>query len=411
MEKQLLDVLVGLNGVWLSRSGLLHGIKDFEVTRNHLHIETECGARFTVRNSRSSRSARSLRNNKYRKPCKRCRPSDEQINRFVKKTFKEKGQAVSVFSSKKPAPRKPKQAVVKSVSVSTPTPAPASEAKPATTEPKVEKDKKPEVKYSPSQIERLKTLMAPEDRIPVQGDLPEFKDLEKELLERRRKDLRKMYEEDREDRLGKLERTITEFFVERGFLEIKSPIMIPFEYVERMGIDKDDENYKLFRVGENMCLRPMLAPGLYNYLRKLDKVLPDPIRIFEIGPCYRKESDGSSHLQEFTMLNFCQMGSNCTREELEGIIRELLEYLGIEFQIEADECMVYGDTIDVMHGDLELSSAVVGPIPLDREWGVNKPWIGAGFGLERLLKVKHDYSNIRRASRSELYYNGIITNL
>ncbi len=35
--------------------------------------------------------------------------------------------------------------------------------------------------------------------------------------------------------------------------------------------------------------------------------------------------------------------------------------------------MVYGDTLDVMHGDLELSSAVVGPIPLDREWGIDKP--------------------------------------
>ncbi|WP_135610773.1 pyrrolysine--tRNA(Pyl) ligase [Methanococcoides sp. AM1] len=413
MEKQLLDVLVGLNGVWLSRSGLLHGIRDFDITRNHIHIETECGARFTVRNSRSSRSARSLRNNKYRKPCKRCRPSDEQINRFVKKTFKERGQTVSVFSTKKPTPRKPKQAVVKSVSVSTPTPTTSSEAAPAKPENNGAKENnKPEVKYSPSQIERLKTLMAPGDKIPVQGELPEFRELEKELIQRRRQDLISMYEEDREDRLGKLERTITEFFVERGFLEIKSPIMIPFEYVERMGIDKDDHLYKqIFRVGDNMCLRPMLAPCLYNYLRKLDKVLPDPIRIFEIGPCYRKESDGSRHLEEFTMLNFCQMGSNCTRENLEGTISEFLEYLGIEYQIEADDCMVYGDTIDIMHGDLELSSAVVGPIPLDREWGVDKPWIGAGFGLERLLKVKHDYTNIRRASRSELYYNGINTNL
>jgi len=64
MEKQLLDVLVELNGVWLSRSGLLHGIRNFEITTKHIHIETDCGARFTVRNSRSSRSARSLRHNK-----------------------------------------------------------------------------------------------------------------------------------------------------------------------------------------------------------------------------------------------------------------------------------------------------------------------------------------------------------
>ncbi|NOQ48807.1 MAG: pyrrolysine--tRNA(Pyl) ligase [Methanococcoides sp.] len=416
MEKQLLDVLVELNGVWLSRSGLLHGIRNFEITTKHIHIETDCGARFTVRNSRSSRSARSLRHNKYRKPCKRCRPADEQIDRFVKKTFKEKRQAVSVFSSpKKQVPKKPKAAVIRSVSISTPSPKEASVSNsiptPSTS---VVKDevKVPEVKYTPSQIERLKTLMSPDDKIPIQGELPEFKVLEKELIQRRRDDLKKMYEEDREDRLGKLERTITEFFVDRGFLEIKSPIMIPFEYIERMGIDKDDHLHKqIYRVDENMCLRPMLAPCLYNYLRKLDKVLPDPIRIFEVGPCYRKESDGSSHLEEFTMVNFCQMGSGCTRENLEALIDEFLEHIGIEYEIEADNCMVYGDTIDIMHGDLELSSAVVGPVPLDREWGVNKPWIGAGFGLERLLKVRHNYTNIRRASRSELYYNGINTNL
>jgi pyrrolysyl-tRNA synthetase len=111
------------------------------------------------------------------------------------------------------------------------------------------------------------------------------------------------------------------------------------------------------------------------------------------------------------MLNFCQMGSNCTRDELEYLIKELLDFLGIEYRIEADSCMVYGDTIDVMHKKMELSSAVVGPIPMDMDWGVNKPWIGAGFGLERLLKAKHDFKNIKRAARSEAYYNGISINL
>ena len=224
--------------------------------------------------------------------------------------------------------------------------------------------------------------------------------------------MQRIYAEERENYLGKLERDITKFFVERGFLEIKSPILIPAEYIERMGIDSDTELSKqVFRVDKNFCLRPMLAPNLYNYLRKLDKVLPDPIKIFEIGPCYRKESEGKEHLEEFTMLNFCQMGSGCTRENLEAIIKEFLDYLKIDFEIVGDSCMVYGDTLDVMHGDLELSSAVVGPIPLDREWGIDKPWIGAGFGLERLLKVKHDFKNIKRAARSESYYNGISTNL
>jgi pyrrolysyl-tRNA synthetase len=48
---------------------------------------------------------------------------------------------------------------------------------------------------------------------------------------------------------------------------------------------------------------------------------------------------------------------------------------------------------------------------LDREWGINKPWIGAGFGLERLLKVIHNFKNVKRAARSESYYNGVTTSL
>ncbi len=182
--------------------------------------------------------------------------------------------------------------------------------------------------------------------------------------------------------------------------------------MERMGVGEDEKlSEQIFRVGNNMCLRPMLAPGLYNFLRKFDNVLPDPIKLFEIGPCYRKESDGNSHLEEFTMLNFCQMGSKCTKKNLEYLIQDFLGSLDIEYELVSDSCMVYGDTIDVMHKNMELSSAVVGPVPMDMDWGIDKPWIGAGFGLERLLKVKHNLKNINRAGRSESYYNGISTSL
>jgi pyrrolysyl-tRNA synthetase len=265
--------------------------------------------------------------------------------------------------------------------------------------------------FSRKQLDRLETLISPQDKIPQIEEMC-FKELESELLARRKDDIKRIYAKGEENYLGKLERDITGFFVERGFLEIKSPILIPVEHVERMGIKKDSElSNQVFRVDKNLCLRPMLAPNLYNYFHKLGKVLPDPVKIFEIGPCYRKESDGREHLEEFTMLNFCQMGSGCTRENLEAIIIEFLDYLKIDFEIVSNSCMVYGDTLDVMHGDLELSSAVVGPVPLDREWGIDKPWIGAGFGLERLLKVIHNFKNIKRAARSVSYYNGIPTNL
>ncbi|MFY1110935.1 MAG: pyrrolysine--tRNA(Pyl) ligase [Methanosarcinaceae archaeon] len=485
MEKKPLDSLVSAAGVWMSRTGLLHKVKHYEVSRRKIYIEMECGDQLIVNNSRSSRTARALRHHKYRKTCKHCKVSDEDINRFLTKTTENKSSvkvrvvsaprarkakpksvarapkilensngpqttapaapepaspasAVSAASVPKPsesamasvasaasAPN-PSESAMASAAPAAPTPgkvvsatssaasslnrsasAPSSVAATKTTSPAPA----PSPALTLSQRGRLEALLSPADEISLDGSTP-FRKLESELVSRRRKDLQRMYAEEREHYLGKLERDITKFFVDRGFIEIKSPILIPAEYIERMGIDNDTELSKqVFRVDQKLCLRPMLAPNLYNYLRKFDRALPDPIKIFEIGPCYRKESDGKEHLEEFTMLNFCQMGAGCTRENLEALITEFLDFMEIDFEIIRDSCMVYGDTLDVMHGDLELSSAVVGPVPMDRDWGISKPWIGAGFGLERLLKVRHDFKNIKRASRSESYYNGISTNL
>ena len=381
----------------------------------------KCGDRLVVNNSRSSRTARALRHYKYKKTCKRCKVSDEDINNFLTKVSENensvKVKTVYVPKIKKAMPKsvardqKPLENPIQAqTSIST------TESLPISAAPNSAANLPARVSanapaFTRSQLDRLEALLSPGEKISLNEEIS-FGKLESELLTRRKGDLQRIYAKEQENYLGKLERDITKFFVERGFLEIKSPILIPVEYVERMGIDSDTELSKqVFRIDKNLCLRPMLAPNLYNYLRKFDNVLPDPIKIFEIGPCYRKESDGKEHLEEFTMLNFCQMGSGCTRESLEAIIREFLDYLEIDFEIIGDSCMVYGDTLDVMHGDLELSSAVVGPIPLDREWGIDKPWMGAGFGLERLLKVKHKFKNIKRAARSESYYNGISTSL
>ncbi|MDI9395976.1 MAG: pyrrolysine--tRNA(Pyl) ligase [Euryarchaeota archaeon] len=447
MDKKPLENLISATGLWISRTGTIHKIKYHEVSRRKIYIEMACGDRLVVNNSRSSRTARALRQHKYKRTCRHCRVSDEDINNFLTKKSENKTsvkvKVVSAPITKKAMPKSvtraskqlektaPTQTLssgpqnVPEIVVSTPAPfsestanspsaAPSSVSARETTS-SAKSVSVPLQSSAPaltkSQIDRLEGLLSPKDEISLNSGMP-FRELESELLSRRKKDLQQIYAEDRENYLGKLEREITKFFVDRGFLEIKSPILIPAEYIERMGIGNDRElSNQIFRVDKNLCLRPMLAPTLYNYLRKLDRVLPDPIKIFEIGPCYRKESDGKEHLEEFTMLNFCQMGSGCTRENLEGIITEFLNHFGIDFEIAGDSCMVYGDTLDVMHGELELSSAVVGPIPMDRDWGIDKPWIGAGFGLERLLKVMHDFKNIKRASRSESYYNGISTNL
>ena len=454
-DRPTLEKLVKQNDVWLSRKDVLHGIKKYDVSSKKIRIVTDCGEMITVNNSRRSSSARSLRNSKYGKVCKHCKLSEERINRFVSKNFYDPTITYVEPQQKKSAPKKvEKKSTARPVSVPSSAEWPATAAQPTgsnqTKEPvskepvsmefvstesipkesvsteSIPKESVPKEsmskesvsmpakeKFSPSQKKRLEALMVSDEYDLDNPDLlPEFAALEAELTARRKQELCDIYENSREHMLAKLERDISAFLISKGFIEIKSSLLIPEEYIIRMGIDKDVELSKqVFRTDDGQCLRPMLAPVLYNYLRRLDKILPDPIKIFEIGPCYRKESDGSSHLEEFTMVNFCQMGEGSTRENLVQLIDEFLTHLGISYKIEGDECMVYGATLDVMHGDLELSSAVVGPVPMDIDWGVNKPWIGAGFGLERLLKVRHNFKNIKRGSRSEFYYNGIHTSL
>jgi len=48
-------------------------------------------------------------------------------------------------------------------------------------------------------------------------------------------------------------------------------------------------------------------------------------------------------------------------------------------------------------------SAVVGPHPLDDAWGIVDPWVGLGFGLEKLVMVRQEYQNIQRVGRSLIY--------
>ena len=66
---------------------------------------------------------------------------------------------------------------------------------------------------------------------------------------------------------------------------------------------------QVFWLEDGRCLRPMLAPNLYTLLRRLGRIWSRPFGIFEIGPCFRRDSKGASHLNEFTMLNLVELGA------------------------------------------------------------------------------------------------------
>ena len=49
---------------------------------------------------------------------------------------------------------------------------------------------------------------------------------------------------------------------------------------------------QVFWLDSDRCMRPMLAPHLYYVLVDLLRLWEKPVRIFEIGMCYRKETKG-----------------------------------------------------------------------------------------------------------------------
>ena len=72
---------------------------------------------------------------------------------------------------------------------------------------------------------------------------------------------------------------------------------------------------------------------------------------------------------------------------------------------------VYGEMLDVEVGGSEVCSACVGPLPMDGNWGIVEPWVGLGFGLERLLMAKEGHAGIERAGRSLSYLDAVRLNI
>lgn len=242
-----------------------------------------------------------------------------------------------------------------------------------------------------------------------------FKVMEKELIEEGKHRLQDLRNHHRRPALCRIEGMLINKLVDEGFVQVVTPIMITKGFLEKMFITARHPLVdQVFWLNKNNCLRPMLAPNLYYLLRRLVRLWKKPIRIFEVGPCFRKDSKGRQHLNEFTMLNLVELGVplESRLERLKELVALLMGAVGInEYQLVSESSEVYGETMDVMSDDIELCSAAMGPHPLDDAWGIVDPWVGAGFGLERLVMVKQKHQNIQRVGRSLIYLDGVRLNI
>jgi phenylalanyl-tRNA synthetase alpha chain len=239
----------------------------------------------------------------------------------------------------------------------------------------------------------------------------EFQTLEKKAVKKIKNEIQDFLDIKLVPKMQKLQQNLRKALFENGFAEVSTPTIIPKSYLDKMTIDSNSPLWEqVFKVDKNLFLRPMLAPGLYDVSKKLLTFTPVPLRVFEIGSCYRRESEGKNHLREFTMLNLVEWGTPLDErtERLRILGRLVMEAAGVQnFRFEDENSVVYGAGTDITDvNGIELASSSMGPHKLDLAWGISCTWVGIGFGLERILASKHNCSNISPYARSVSYLNG-----
>jgi pyrrolysyl-tRNA synthetase-like protein len=274
------------------------------------------------------------------------------------------------------------------------------------------------ITFSDTQRQRLAELSL--CGLPDQPEFPDaaqrdraFETLHRELLADNVRRLDEMRTVTRRPLLRRLEAAMTGVLSDEGFVEVVTPALIGKGSLEKMGLGPDHPLWRqVYWVDRTRCLRPMLAPNLYYLLSHLQRLWPLPVRIFEVGSCFRKESKGSNHLSEFTMLNVVELGlASGTGERLTELAALVMGSIGIDYELRATESDVYGATVDVEVAGLEVASGVAGPNPLDEKWGISDAWAGWGFGLERLAMARERSPQIRRFGRGLMYLDGARLNV
>jgi phenylalanyl-tRNA synthetase alpha chain len=244
-----------------------------------------------------------------------------------------------------------------------------------------------------------------------------FQQLEKKLVKVERHKLQQLRDVHRRPRLCRLESRLTDILIQNDFVQVTTPTILSKGLLNKMSIDDTHPlTSQIFWLDKDKCLRPMLAPHLYFVLQDLLRIWEKPVRIFEIGSCFRKESHGARHSNEFTMLNLVEMGlaEETRQQRLEELAALVTQAAGVEdYIIQSESSAVYGETIDILDGRnrLELGSAAMGPHVLDRAWQITDAWVGIGFGLERLLMVAEGSQSLGKMGKSLAYLDGIRLNI
>ena len=204
--------------------------------------------------------------------------------------------------------------------------------------------------WTPIQKQRLQELNASETQREMcfesqQARDRAFQEQEHSLVVEGKRRLMELRDIKRRPSLSVLEQQLVEALTQQGFVQVVTPTIISKTSLAKMSVSDDHPLFsQVFWLDSKRCLRPMLAPNLYTLWKDLLRLWEKPIRIFEIGTCYRKESKGSLHLNEFTMLNLTELGlpEDQRHQRLEELASLVMETVGIvDYEMELTNSVVY----------------------------------------------------------------------
>jgi elongation factor P--(R)-beta-lysine ligase len=106
---------------------------------------------------------------------------------------------------------------------------------------------------------------------------------------------------------SKVMQAVRGFFMERGFLEVETPLLIPANAPEEY-IDPIPALPLYLQTSPELCMKRLLCRG-YK-------------KIFQISRCFRQSERGARHLSEFTMLEWYRADSDYTQlmDDCQGLL-------------------------------------------------------------------------------------------
>ena len=106
-------------------------------------------------------------------------------------------------------------------------------------------------------------------------------------------------------------KAIRDFFWERGFLEVETPLLIPANAPEEYINPISALSSWQLQTSPEICMKRLLCSGHQS--------------LFQISRCWRSDERGSRHLSEFTMLEWYRAG--CDYQTLMTDCEELLQHV------------------------------------------------------------------------------------